>query len=90
MPAGTPPQVKDTSRRTKVFDYRIPLRIDGRGGAIDGALFWAGTPGLSASRLIAAGAVIVVAGAALVFLSRRRRRPAGSAPQSGEQAREAW
>jgi len=90
MPAGTPPQVKDTSRRTKVFDYRIPVRIDGRRGAIEGTLFWAGTPGPSEPRLIAAGAVIVVAGVALVLLSRRRRRPAGSAPQTGGPAREAW
>jgi hypothetical protein len=40
MATGTPPQVKDESKRTKVFDYEIPLRIDGEKGAIEGSLFW--------------------------------------------------
>ena len=41
---ATPPQVTDASRKTKVFDYTVPLRIDGRKGAIDGTLYWVGSP----------------------------------------------
>ena len=32
MSPATPPQVTDKSRKTKIFDYEIPLRIDGRKG----------------------------------------------------------
>jgi hypothetical protein len=90
LPARVPPQVTDPSTRTKVFDYRIPIRIDGRKGTIEGALFWAGVAGPSTSRLIVAGVVMALAGAALVLLSRQRRGHAGGARRGGEPAREAW
>ena len=90
MPAGLPPQVSDEGRRTQVLDYRIPVQINGRRGAIEGTLFWVGIPGPSTDRLIAAVAVFLIAGAALVLLSRRRRRPTDGARRGGEPAREAW
>jgi hypothetical protein len=31
MATGTPPQVKDEGKRTKVFDYEIPLRSTAQG-----------------------------------------------------------
>jgi hypothetical protein len=70
MSKGLPPQVKDKSKRTKVFDYAIPLRIGGRPGSIRGTLFWqpdsgGGAPigaivGLVALALVGLGAVAVV------------------------------
>jgi hypothetical protein len=73
MSASTPPQVTDTQRRTKIFDYRIPLRIDGRAGAIDGTLFWVGSPSASRLPLILASAVVVLAALGLILRARSRR-----------------
>ena len=64
------PQVKDTSKCTKVFDYAIPISIGGQAASIRGTLFWqpdagGGAPigafvGLGALALLALGAVVVV------------------------------
>ena len=62
MAKGTPPQVKDESKRTKVFDYEIPLRIDGRKGAIDGTLFWVGPADTSKTPFLIVGALVIVLG----------------------------
>jgi hypothetical protein len=85
MSKSLPPQVKDKSRRTKVFDYAIPLRVGSQPASIRGTLFWqpdsgGGAPvgaivGLVALALAALGTVVVV--------RRRRSR------QSVEGA-EAW
>ncbi len=85
---AVPPQVTDQSRRTKVYDYEIPLRIDGRKGAIHGTLYWAGIPSLSKLPFIIGGiAVLVVAGAIALFARRRRDSDAG--PED-EASKEAW
>ena len=70
MSNSLPPQVKDESKRTKVFDYAIPLRVGGQPGSIRGTLFWqpdsgGGAPvgaiaGLVALALVGLGAVAVV------------------------------
>jgi hypothetical protein len=93
LSAGVPPQVKDASRKTKVFGYQVPLRVDGRAGAIHGTLFWIGSPGPSKSRIVIAGIVFLLACAALVLVTRRRRRESkgGGAPgREREPAKEAW
>jgi hypothetical protein len=88
MAKDTPPQVKDESKRTKVFDYEIPLRVDGRRGSIDGTLFWVGPADASKAPFLIAGAVIVLAGGAAVLIIRRRR---GSRDDEGDRpAKEAW
>ena len=40
MSPVTPPQVKDTSKRTKVFGWSVPIEVGARRGAIHGELFW--------------------------------------------------
>lgn len=84
MAKERPAKVTDPDRRTKVFDWRVPLRVDGRPAAVAGDLYWVPRPGggfpLAAG--VALGALIV-ASAVLVVVVRRRRR--GSSP-----AREAW
>jgi hypothetical protein len=88
---STPPQVTDPGRKTKIFDYTIPLRIDGRKGAIDGTLYWVGSPSASKLPFILAGIVILLGGGALVLLARRRRGDAEDDSGSGEEpAKEAW
>jgi hypothetical protein len=89
---ATPPQVKDTSRKTKVFDYEIPLRIDGRKGALDGTLYWVGSPNPSKLPFILIGVAIVLAGGAALFVVRRRRRDedSGEPPEGRPTEKEAW
>lgn len=88
MAKGTPPQVKDTSKRTKVFDWKVPVSVGARPGAINGELFWvpkddSGPPLGAIVGLVA----LVLLGGGAVLLARRRRRAA--AAEDGE-PREAW
>jgi hypothetical protein len=88
MATGTPPQVEDESKRTKVFDYEIPLRIDGRKGAIEGTLFWVGPADTSKTPFLIAGAAIVLLGCAAVLIARRRRQDEDEDDE--RPAKEAW
>jgi hypothetical protein len=84
MSKSMPPQVKDKSKRTKVFDYAVPLSVGGQPGAIRGTLFWqpgagGGVPvgmivGLVALVLVGLGAVVVV----------RRRRASAETVEGAE------
>jgi LPXTG-motif cell wall-anchored protein len=87
MAKDTPPQVTDESERTKVFDYEIPLRIDGRGGAIEGTLFWVGPADTSKTPFLIAAAGIVLLGGAAVVIARRRR---DDGKDEDRPAKEAW
>ncbi len=86
---STPPQVTDASRTTKIFDYTIPLRIDGRTGAIDGTLYWVGPADTSKLPFIVIGIVVLLGGGALVLFLRRRRRNGGR-PGDEQAVKEAW
>jgi len=88
---STPPQVTDESKKTKVLDYEVPLRIDGRKGAIDGTLWWVGPANTSKLPFIIAGIVIVLGGGALVlFVRRRRGREDDRGSRTDEPVEEAW
>jgi hypothetical protein len=74
MGRGRPPQVEDPDVRQKIFDYRVPIRIGDREGAISGTLTWTPLPGGDVPLpAILAGAGILMAGLLAVFLVRRRR-----------------
>jgi hypothetical protein len=71
-----PPQVKDKSVRTKVFDWSVPIRVGSRRARLTGTLFWqplraSGVP----TAAIVALALLVVATAVLFVVTRRRRPP---------------
>jgi hypothetical protein len=87
MGKTTPPQVKDESVRTKVFEWKVPLEIGGARGTIAGTLFWTPLPGggppLAA---IFAGAGFLIACCIAVAVVRYRRR---SDEQPAKEA-EAW
>jgi hypothetical protein len=70
------PQVREQSKRTKVFDWRVPLRIGSTPGAIVGTLTWVGSGSASSSFPVAAVVslvVLVLLSVGAVVLVRRRR-----------------
>jgi hypothetical protein len=78
---AVPPQVKDKSKRTLIFDWKVPIEVGTSTGAIAGQLFW--TPENSKTPLaaIVLGVAIAVGGLAFVVFVRRRR--ARAAVQGG-------
>jgi hypothetical protein len=95
MSKGVVPQVvHDTSKRTKVFDWAVPLEVGSHRTAIHGTLFWRGSIGGGMPvGAIAALVAFVLGSAALVAVVRRRRRIGGRrapAPAADAEAGEAW
>ncbi len=96
MSPVTPPEVKDTGKRTKIFDWVVPIKVGTQPGAIRGELFWVPEGSKAPTAAIAAFVAIAVIGLLAVLLVRRRRR--GGPPPGGEvgdaeqrpAAREAW
>jgi hypothetical protein len=97
MSPVAPPQVKDKSKRTKVFDWQVPIRIGSQNGSINGQLFWVPTAQSSTplAAILAFGAILL-GGIAFVLVVRRRRRAqpptsgSGVDAKEGQAAREAW
>ena len=86
MARSTPPQVKDEGRRTKVFDYRIPMRVGGEPDAIEGTLWWVGPADSSKLPfLLAGGALLLLGGAAVLAIRSRREGDPGERDE-----KEAW
>jgi len=77
MSKGDPEQVEDTSVRTKVFDWNVPVEVDGRPSDITGMLFWTPAPGGSVPWAPIAGlSLAAIAALGAVTVRRHRRRPA--------------
>jgi hypothetical protein len=74
MATADPAVVKDKSVRTKVFDWKVPVRIDGRSGAIAGTLFWTPAPSssLPVGAIFAFAALVIVVCIAVIVVRRRR------------------
>jgi hypothetical protein len=92
-----PPQVKDRGKRTKVFDWQVPIRVGARKGAVYGELLWVPEPGTKTPlAAILALVAVVLAGLALVLLVRKRRQRGGPPPSADSidgpdrPASEAW
>lgn len=86
MAKVVPAKVTDRSRRTKIFDWKVPLRVGTTSASIDGQLFWRGSSGgdgAPVAAFVALGVLVALGGAAVVVV--RRRRAAGGAPRG-----EAW
>jgi hypothetical protein len=78
MSTGVPAIVKDKKAKTKIFNYRIPIRIGDREGRILGTLYWdPPKDGGAPVGAIVAFVVLLALSAGAVVLTRRRRQGAG-------------
>jgi hypothetical protein len=85
MSKNLPNQVTDKGKRTKIFDWKIPVDARGRHVQVKGDLYWVPTTGGLPRGALIALAVLVVAAISFVEVVRRRRRAAGR-PDSASQA----
>jgi hypothetical protein len=71
-----PPQVKDRGRRTKIFDWRVPLRVGSRPATVSGELFWVPEEGTKApaGAIVALVAIVSLSIGLVLFVRRRRAR----------------
>jgi hypothetical protein len=94
MEKEPPPVVKDESKQTEIFQWKVPAAVGGTPVTFAGTLSWVPTASSSSSGLSGGAIAAIVAGvlvllAALALFLRRRRRPAAAAPPS-KKAEEAW
>ncbi len=88
MSTIAPKQVTDKTKRTKVFDWKVPLQVGTTNASVDGTLFWAGTGGGGTPVGAYAGlALIALIGLGAVVVVRRRR---GADAPVGAAEIEAW
>lgn len=81
-----PPQVKDKGKKTKIFDYQVPISVGTHRAAIQGTLLWVGTgSGFPVAALVSLIVVALLAIAGVVW--RRRRR---GVEETAASTREAW
>jgi hypothetical protein len=97
MSPVVPPQVKDQGKRTKIFDWQVPIQVGSRTGTIAGELFWVPESGAKASSgaIIALAAIVVLSLLIVIVVRRRRSAHGGPGPgelggESGRPAKEAW
>jgi len=87
MSTTDPPQLKDKSKRTHIFDWKVPISVGERNGAIAGSLTWVplssgGSVPMAAIWTLAA---LIIAGSIVVMIVRRRRDP-----RPADTGAEAW
>jgi hypothetical protein len=76
-----PPQVTDEDKRTKVFDWRVPIAVGARRAAITGTLFWEPDSGggIPTAALVALAVLVTLTLALFLWTRRVRARSARSA-----------
>lgn len=77
MSPEPPERLKGVTERTKVFDYEIPIKADGKPATIAGTLYWVGPDSGPKLPFIVAGIAVILLGFAAVLIARRRRMPDG-------------
>ena len=89
MSPALPPQVKDKSKRTKIFNWQMPIQVGARKATVEGELFWTPAGGTKAPAAAIVGLVaIVVLGLLLVLFVRRRRSGRAGGPTNTDSAAE--
>ncbi len=96
MSPVTPPQVKDKSKRTKIFDWSVPIAVGTQKGMVDGELYWVPESSNAPTAAIVALVAILVLALAFVLVVRRRRTglpspdPGAEESAGASQRKEAW
>jgi hypothetical protein len=92
-----PPEVKNKSRRTLIFNWQVPIEVGTQMGMVNGQLFWTPENSKASTAVIVIGVLIAVAGVLFVlFVRRRRSRTPGGGKSPiepggpGRSAGEAW
>jgi hypothetical protein len=91
MSPALPPQVKNKSKRTLIFNWTVPISVGAQRGTISGQLFW--TPETSKASPLAyiVLGIVGLMSIALIFFVRHRRGPSPRGPggtgESGSEAR---
>jgi len=69
-----PQQVKDKSKRTKVFDWKVPVQVGATKASVNGTLFWQPKPGggIPTGAIVGLAALAVLGLGAVVVVRRRR------------------
>lgn len=88
MSPEDPEDVRDKTERTKVFDYEIPIVVDGTESTLLGTLWWVGPSQGSKLPFILAGLAVLLAAGAATLVVRRRR--AGDQEPRTDDSTEAW
>jgi hypothetical protein len=81
-----PPRVKNKSKRTFIFNWRVPIEVGTQKGAILGQLFWTPEQSKASIAVIALGVAIALLGLLFVIYVRRRRSRTGAPAGSGGSA----
>jgi hypothetical protein len=88
MSKSLPNQVTDKKKRTKIFNWAVPIVVGSKPARIKGDLYWVPASGGLPRGALLALALIVFSAIFFVELVRRRRRRQQRTPRRG--TREAW
>lgn len=80
-----PPQVKNKAKRTKIFNWQVPIQVGAQKATVEGQLFWvpAGVSKAPTGAFVALVALIVLGALLIVFVRRRRSGSRGGGPGAG-------
>ncbi len=73
-----PASVKNSSKRTLIFDWHVPIAVGAQKGYINGQLFWTPETSKASPVVIVLGVAIALLGLAFVVFVRRRRGRTGA------------
>ena len=94
MSPVTPPEVKDKGKRTKIFDWSVPISVGTQRGVVDGRLFWVPDSSKAPVAAVLALVAIVLLALGFVIWVRRKRVRTGKPGESGRDqpstGAEAW
>jgi hypothetical protein len=78
-----PPQVKDEDKRTKVFDWRVPIVVGSRPAALTGTLYWVPQSGGGIPTAAIVALIVLVLLSLGLFVASRRVRARGDRKPAG-------
>jgi hypothetical protein len=89
MSPALPTQVKDKSKRTKIFNWQVPIQVGARKAMVDGELFWTPARTKAPAAAIPVLVALAVLGLLLALFVRRRRTDVRAGGVGGS-PKEAW